>query len=96
MITKELLEQYAEKLMFKMNDEEYKTLEEEFKTILKQMDLIGEINDIKNIKPMTFPFRNEDVSLREDEIDNTLDTKELLINAKEYERNQIKIPKVVE
>ena len=96
MITKELLEQYAEKLMFKMNDEEYKTLEEEFKTILKQMDLIGEINEIKDVKPMTFPFRNEDVSLREDEIDNTLDTKELLINAKEYERNQIKIPKVVE
>lgn len=96
MITKELLEQYAEKLMFKMNDEEYKTLEEEFKTILKQMDLIGEINEIKDVKPMTFPFRNEDVSLREDEIDNTMDTKELLINAKEYERNQIKIPKVVE
>ena len=96
MITKELLEQYAEKLMFKMNDEEYKTLEEEFKTILKQMDLIGEINEIKDVKPMTFPFRNEDVSLREDEIDNTIDTKELLINAKEYERNQIKIPKVVE
>lgn len=96
MITKELLEQYAEKLMFKMNNEEYKTLEEEFKTILKQMDLIGEINEIKDVKPMTFPFRNEDVSLREDEIDNTMDTKELLINAKEYERNQIKIPKVVE
>ena len=40
MIEKEKLKDYAHKLMFDMNDEEYKTLQEEFETILKQMDLI--------------------------------------------------------
>ncbi len=96
MINKELLEEYAKKLMFKMNDEEYKTLEEEFNIILKQMDLIGKIKNIKEVKPMTYPFINTDATLREDEIDNTITTTDLLLNAKEKERNQIKIPKVVE
>ena len=96
MINKELLEEYAKKLMFKMNDEEYKTLEEEFNIILKQMDLIGKIKNIKEVKPMTYPFINTDATLREDEIDNTITTADLLLNAKEKERNQIKIPKVVE
>ena len=57
MINKELLEMYAKKLMFKMNDEEYVTLEEEFKIILKQMDLIGKIENIKDVilvKPKVF------------------------------------------
>lgn len=96
MINKELLEMYAKKLMFKMNDEEYVTLEEEFKIILKQMDLIGKIENIKDVEPMTFPFINEDVSLREDEIDNTITTEDLLLNVKDKERNQVKVPKVVE
>lgn len=96
MINKELLEMYAKKLMFKMNDEEYATLEEEFDIILKQMDLIGKIENIKDIEPMTFPFINEDVSLRDDEIDNTITTEDILLNAKEKERNQVRVPKVVE
>ena len=96
MINKDLLELYAKKLMFKMNDDEYATLEEEFNIILKQMDLIGNIDNIKDIEPMTFPFINEDASLREDVIDNTITTEELLLNVKEKERNQVKVPKVVE
>lgn len=96
MINKQLLEMYAKKLMFKMNEEEYATLEEEFDIILKQMDLIGKIENIKDVEPMTFPFINEDVSLREDEIDNTITTEDILLNTKEKERNQVRVPKVVE
>ena len=43
MITKEMLKDYAKKLMFDMDDNEYETLEDEFKTILKQMELIENI-----------------------------------------------------
>lgn len=96
MITEEKLKIYAKKLMFEMNDNEYKTLKEEFDIILKQMDLIGKIDKISEIEPMTFPFVNEDVSLREDEIDNTITTTDILQNVKEKERNQVKVPKVVE
>lgn len=98
MITKENLELYAKKLMFKMNDEEYKTLEEEFKIILKQMDLIGKIDNIKDVEPMTYPFELFEATLREDEIDNDniITTDDILLNAKEIEKKQIKVPKVVE
>ncbi len=39
-ITKENIQDYALKLMFKMKDEEFDAFEKEFETILKHMDLI--------------------------------------------------------
>ncbi len=98
MISKEQLELYAKKLMFKMNDEEYETLEEEFNIILKQMELIGKINNIKDVEPMTYPFELFEATLREDEIDNDniIDTKDVLLNVKVVEKNQVRVPKVVE
>lgn len=96
MITKEKLEDYAKKLMFEMNDEEYKTLQEEFDIILKQMDLIGKIENLKNIEPMTFPFLLENVEMREDIPKKSLDINDVLKNAKEVENSMVKVPKVVE
>lgn len=96
MIEKEKLKDYAHKLMFDMNDEEYKTLQEEFETILKQMDLIGKIPDISKVEPMTFPFKNTDAELREDEIGDYLTVGEVLENAKYQTRDQVKVPKVVD
>ena len=46
------------------------------------MDLIGQIPDIDKVSPMTFPFPNTDVSLREDEIGDYLTVSEVLENAK--------------
>ena len=43
MITRDVLDNLAKKLMFKMNDEEYKTLENEFDVILKQMEFTSSI-----------------------------------------------------
>ena len=96
MIKKEKLQDYARKLMFEMNDEEYKTLQEEFDVILKQMDLISKIDNITNIEPMTYPFELNNVNLREDIVNNELTTNDILINVSDKENNQIKVPKVVE
>ena len=96
MITKDNLKEYAKKLMFDMEDCEYETLEKEFEIILKQMDLIGKIDGIKDVEPMTFPFELEGVTLREDEVNNTIDFDDLKVNAKETEAFQVKVPKVVE
>ena len=96
MITKDKLKDYASKLMFDMNDEEYKTLEKEFEIILKQMDLIGNIKDIKDVEPMTFPFPIEGVTLREDTPTESLDIEDVLKNAKDTENSMVKVPKVVE
>lgn len=98
MITRDKLEEYAKKLMFEMKTHEYKTLEDEFEIILKQMDLIGNINDIDNVIPMTFPFDLEldDKCLREDEYYNEISFDDMKVNVKDYEDNMVKVPKVVE
>ena len=83
MITRDVLDNLAKKLMFKMNDEEYKTLENEFDVILKQM---------------TFPFELnlDDDYLREDVYKNEIDFNDMVINVKDYDDNRVKVPKVVE
>ena len=96
MITKDKLKDYASKLMFDMNDSEYETLEKEFEIILKQMDLIGNIKDIKDVEPMTFPFPIEGVTFREDIPTDSLDIEDVLKNAKDVENSMVKVPKVVE
>ena len=96
MIEKEKLKDYANKLMFDMDEEEYTTLQEEFSIILKQMDLIGKIPNISDYSPMTFPFPNTDVSLREDEVGDYLTVGEVLDNAKHQVNDQVKVPKVVD
>lgn len=95
MVTKEKLKKYASKLMFDMKDEEYETLLKEFDVILKQMDLIGEIDDISTVEPMTFPFVTYEATLREDEQKESLSVDEILKNAKQTLNDQVKVPKVV-
>ena len=98
MITKDKLEEYAKKLMFEMNNDEYETLVDEFEIILKQMDLIDNIKDIGGVSPMTFPFDLEldDSVLREDVYNNEITFDDMKVNVKEYEDNMVKVPKVVE
>ena len=95
MITIDNLKEYSKKLMFYMNEEEYKTLEEEFKILLKQVDRIDKIEHIKDFEPMSFPFPLEDAYLREDEVDSSLNNKEAFSNCKDTQDNQVKLPKVV-
>ena len=98
MITRDVLDKLAKKLMFKMNEEEYQTLESEFDIILKQMEYIDKIDGIENVNPMTFPFDLEldDNDLREDIYNNEIDFNDMVINVKDYDDNRVKVPKVVE
>lgn len=96
MIEKDKLKKYARLLMFEMDEEEYSTLQEEFDVILKQMDLIGQIDGIEKVSPMTFPFKNTDVTLREDEVGDYLTVGEVLENSKHVVDDQVKVPRVVE
>ncbi len=94
-ITKENIQDYALKLMFKMREEEYDTFEKEFETIIKHMDLIGKIDGIEKVEPLVFPFINDEVILREDVIGKELTEEETIKNAKDVVYGEIKVPKVV-
>ena len=93
---KETLKMLANKLMFTMEDSEYDTLLDEFDAMIKQMDLIGKIEGIENVEPMSYPFLLEDVCLREDEVVDELEIDDILINSGSTLYNQVKLPKVVE
>ena len=93
---KETLMMLANKLMFTMKDSEYDTLLDEFDTIIKQMDLIGNIDGIDNVEPMVYPIELSDIVLREDEVKEELEIDEILVNSGSKLYNQVKLPKVVE
>lgn len=96
MINKEQLQEYARKLMFEMNEEEYETLQQEFDNILHQIALIEKIEGLKEVEPMTYPFITYKAELRKDEVEESLDINDVLKNAKSSYLDQVKVPKVVE
>ena len=94
-VTKEDLKKYARLLMFDMKEEEYDTLLKEFAITEKHMALIGEIDGIEDVEPMTFPYVIYHASLREDVSKPCLTTEEVLKNTKDKKADQVKVPKVV-
>lgn len=96
MITKEKLKNYANKLMFDMNDEEYETLQKEFDVIIKEMDLIGNIENIESVEPMTFPFELDSVELRNDTDSRNIEIEDALSNTGSKKGREIRVPKVVD
>ncbi len=95
---KNKLDDLAKRLMFKMNDEEYETLLNEFDVTLKQMEFIGNIKDIEKVEPMFYPFDLEldDSYLRDDISNNEINFNDMRVNVKDYEGSKVKVPKVVE
>ena len=96
MVSKEKLKEYANKLMFDMEENEYQTLQEEFETILKQMDLLAEIQNLSEIEPMTFPYINDEVELREDQVTHCIDNEIAFNNCHMRKGRDVKVPRVVE
>ena len=94
-VNKEVLKVAANKLMFTMDEKQYDTLLREFHIILEQMEMIGEIEGVDDVEPMTFPYDVTTSYLREDEIETPLDRDEALKNASDVVDGQIRLPKVV-
>ena len=78
-----------------MSEEEYKTLQDEFDVLLKQMELLGDIENIENVEPMVFPFATTTLGMREDEVKDQLDKEDVLKNAAEVQNDMVKVQKVV-
>lgn len=96
MIEIEKLKNYAGKLMFDMKEEEYETLQKEFDVIIKQMELIENIEGIEDVEPMTFPVEVKLESLRDDNIERNVDNELILRNAKVTEGREVQVARVVE
>jgi aspartyl/glutamyl-tRNA(Asn/Gln) amidotransferase C subunit len=96
MVTIDELKEYSNNLMFKMKEEEYKTLSNEFDTFLGWMDYINKIEGLKDVEPMYFPFDLGNVELRSDEPIDSLKSEYALKNAKVVKDGSVIVPKVVD
>lgn len=94
-IDKALLIDASTRLLFVMTDSQYEVLISEFDILLKQMALIGKIEGVDALAPMTFPFPIQSHGLRVDEVGVTLTQQEATRNAHHVSEGQIKLPKVV-
>ena len=94
-VTKEILQESANRLMFSLSDEQLEKLVVEFEIITKQMELISHIPGVDDVEPMTFPFDVTSFSLREDVSDEPENRDEILKNSQDVSDGQIRLPKVV-
>lgn len=94
-VNKDVLKDAANRLYFDMTDSEYDTLLEEFANIQQEFELMGQINGVDEVVPMTFPFDVSIDFLRDDEPETPLSQEDVLKNAGNIKEGQIKLPKVV-
>ena len=94
--TKEMIDNYADKLLIGLTEEERTMIQEEFDDIEKNMDLINKIDGIKDVETLSYPYEMEMDDLRsDDEIDETIEIDTLLKNAGQIDGREVEVPKVV-
>ena len=94
--TKELIDDYANKLLIGLSDEENKMVLDEFNIIDADIAKIMEIDNIESVEPMTHTLDDFVYELREDVIEESVDIDDLLANCDDYINDEVRVPKVVE
>lgn len=93
--TKEMVDDYADKLMIGLTDEENKMVLDEFSIIDETINTINEIEGIEKVEPMTHTLDNFIYELREDIVEESTDIEEALSNCDCYSGREVEVPKVV-
>ena len=93
--TKEMVDDYAEKLLIGLTDEENKMVLDEFEIIDKNIDLINQIPDLEKVEPMTHCLDDFTYELREDEVEESIAIEDLLANCDDCTDDSVQVPKVV-
>ena len=93
--TKEMVDDYANKLLIGLTEEENQMVLDEFEIIDKNIDIINEIPNIEKIEPMTHALDNFEYELREDVAEESIPIEELLQNCKDTIGREVQVPKVV-
>lgn len=77
----------------KFSDEELEKFTSQFNEILDYMAKLNEINT-DNVQPLSHPLEVTNV-MREDELKNSVETKDALLNAPEKDEQYFLVPKVI-
>ena len=93
--TKEMVDDYAKKLLIELTPEENEMVLDEFDYIDANINLINEIKGIESVTPMTHALDDFECELREDVAEESIPIEELLRNADETDGREIEVVKVV-
>ena len=93
--TKEMVNDYADKLLMGLTEEENKMVLDEFDIIDEQINVINDIPGIQNVEPMTHALDDFEFELRDDIEEASVPIEELLSNCDEFSGREVEVPKVV-
>ncbi len=93
--TKEMVNDYAEKLLIGLTEEENKMVLDEFEIIDANIDLINEIPNIENVEPMSHCLDDFIYELREDIVEESTPIEDLLQNCDVCSDREVEVPRVV-
>ncbi len=93
--TKEMVDDYADKLLIGLTEEENKMVLDEFEVIDETINVINEIEGIKDVEPMTHTLDDFEYELREDVVEESCNIDDILSNCDLHNGREIEVPKVV-
>ena len=93
--TKEMVNDYADKLLIGLTEEECNMVLEEFSIIDETINKINDIKDINQVEPMTHCLDRYITELRSDEVEESIPINELLQNCDLHTDREVELPKVV-
>lgn len=93
--TKEMVDDYADKLLIGLTEEENKMVLEEFEIIDETINAINEIDGIEEVEPMTHTLDDFEYELREDVVEESCTIDEILQNCDVHNGREVEVPKVV-
>lgn len=93
--TKEMVDDYADKLLIGLTEEENKMVLDEFEIIDATIDMINEIPNIENVEPMTHALDDFEYVLREDEPEESVPIEDLFANCDDHTDREVQVPRMV-
>lgn len=93
--TKEMVNDYADKLLIGLTEEETNMVLEEFATIDEVINSINQIEGLDKVEPMTHCLDDFYCEFREDIEEESIDIEELLQNCDDKTDREVIVPKVV-
>ena len=93
--TKEMVDDYADKLLIGLTEEENKMVLDEFNIIDSDIAKVMEIDNIESVEPMTHTLDDFEYELREDVVEESVPIEDLLSNCDVHSAREIEVPKVV-
>lgn len=93
--TYDMVNDYADKLLIGLTEEECNMVLEEFSVIDETINKINDIKNIEKVEPMTHCLDRYITELREDVEEKSIPVEELLQNCDLHTDREVELPKVV-